>query len=127
MDLFGQFADGWNYSKARIDDAYRPGGILEKLPSKPSRDPALATLKREDIDLVVRGFLRNNLISFLPISLQVHEFEITRPQAEKALLENGGDVGRTIRALITPTFGGAESLDVQSSAQKSRVLIESFL
>lgn len=42
----------------------------------------------------------------------MHEFEITRPQAEKALLENGGDVGRTIRALITPTFSGTESLDV---------------
>ncbi|EKM82319.1 hypothetical protein AGABI1DRAFT_124801 [Agaricus bisporus var. burnettii JB137-S8] len=83
-EVIMNFVDGFNYVKARVEDAYRPGGILEKAPPKVPRDPALSTLKREDVDLVV------------------HEFEIPRAQAEKALLQNGGDVGRTIRALITP-------------------------
>jgi hypothetical protein len=46
--------DGLSYVKARVEDAYRPGGILEKAPPKAPRDPALSTLKREDVDLVVR-------------------------------------------------------------------------
>ncbi|KXN80966.1 hypothetical protein AN958_06529 [Leucoagaricus sp. SymC.cos] len=85
-EVIMNFVDGFSYVKAYVEDAYRAGGILEKPPAKAARDPALASLKREDIDLVV------------------HEFEITRAQAEKALVENGGDVGRTIRALITPTL-----------------------
>ncbi|KAF9450246.1 hypothetical protein P691DRAFT_665707 [Macrolepiota fuliginosa MF-IS2] len=84
-EVIMNFVDGFSYVKARVEEAYKPGGILEKAPPKPTRDPALAALKREDIDLIV------------------HEFEITRAQAEKALLENGGNVTKTIRALITPT------------------------
>ncbi|KAF5344167.1 hypothetical protein D9756_011406 [Leucocoprinus leucothites] len=94
-EVIMNFADGLSYVKARVEDAYRAGGILEKQPPKPPRDPRLAALKREDVDLVV------------------HEFEITRAQAEKALLENGGDVGRTIRALITPTF--SDNIGTESS------------
>ena len=30
------------------------------------------------------------------------EFEMTKPQAEKALLENGGDLIRALEALVTP-------------------------
>ncbi|KAJ3570231.1 hypothetical protein NP233_g4549 [Leucocoprinus birnbaumii] len=92
-EVIMNFVDGYSYVKARLEDAYRAGGILEKPPAKAPRDPSLASLKREDVDLVV------------------HEFEITRAQAEKALLENGGDLGRTIRALITPTFSDNTGLE----------------
>jgi len=32
--------------------------------------------------------------------LQVHEFEITKAQAEKVLSENGGDVMKALNALV---------------------------
>jgi hypothetical protein len=35
-------------------------------------------------------------------SIQVHEFEISRGQAEKALVENGGDISKTLQALVNP-------------------------
>jgi len=43
----------------------------------------LPPLKREDIDVIV------------------HEFEISRIQAEKVLVENGVDLGKALRALVS--------------------------
>jgi hypothetical protein len=37
-----------------MDEAYRPGGILEKAATKPVKDSSLPALKREDIDIIVR-------------------------------------------------------------------------
>ncbi|KAG5636283.1 hypothetical protein H0H81_008538 [Sphagnurus paluster] len=82
-EVIMNFADGFSYSKGKMEEAFRPGGLLEKAaPAKAAKDPAVAALKRDDIDLVV------------------HEFEIPRAQAEKALVENGGDLEKTLRALV---------------------------
>ncbi|KAG5338803.1 hypothetical protein C0989_006187 [Termitomyces sp. Mn162] len=79
-----QFADGFSYSKGRMEEAFRAGGLLDKAPTKAAKDPAIATLKRDDVDLII------------------HEFEITRPQAEKVLVENGGDLAKTLLVLVNP-------------------------
>jgi len=79
-----QFSDGFSYVKGKMEEAFRAGGLLDKTPAKAVKDPAIAALKREDIDLILR------------------EFEFVRPQAEKALAENGGDVRKTLIALVTP-------------------------
>ncbi|KJA24298.1 hypothetical protein HYPSUDRAFT_136646 [Hypholoma sublateritium FD-334 SS-4] len=81
-EVIVNYADGFAYSKHKMEEAFRPGGFLEKVAPKPpaaSRDP----LKREDVDLIV------------------HEFEISRAQAEKVLSENGSDVVKALNALIT--------------------------
>ena len=49
-----QYADGFAYNKAKLEEAFRTGGFLEKPPAKVAKDPAIASLKKEDIDLVVR-------------------------------------------------------------------------
>ncbi|KAG6873788.1 hypothetical protein C0995_011013 [Termitomyces sp. Mi166 len=67
-----------------MEEAFRAGGLLDKAPAKATKDPAIAGLKREDVDLII------------------HEFEIARPQAEKVLAENGGDLAKTLLALVTP-------------------------
>jgi hypothetical protein len=88
-----------------MDEAYRPGGILEKAPTKPVKDPSAPALKREDIDIIVRCCFRVFLVvhkMYTGSATQVHEFEIPRVQAEKALAENGGDLEKTLRSLITP-------------------------
>ncbi|KAG6812410.1 hypothetical protein H0H92_002986 [Tricholoma furcatifolium] len=78
----GHFADGFSYSKGKLEEAFRAGGILEKAPARAAKDPAIAALKKEDVDLIV------------------NELEIPRPEAEKALLENGGDLVKTLYALV---------------------------
>jgi len=83
-EVIMNYADGFSYSKGKMEEAFRPGGILEKAPAKAAKDHLVPVPKREDVDLIV------------------HEFEIPRGQAEKVLTENGGDVGKTLRALITP-------------------------
>jgi len=82
---FADGPEGFSYSKGRLEDAFRVGGVLEKAPTKPPKDPTAAHIaKREDVDLIV------------------HEFDLTRPQAEKALLEHGGNLEKTLQAMITP-------------------------
>ncbi|TFK72744.1 hypothetical protein BDN72DRAFT_762866 [Pluteus cervinus] len=81
---FSDGSEGFTYNKGKLEEAFRVGGILEKAPVKPPKDPAAAHIKREDIDLIV------------------HEFEVSRAQAEKALLEHSGNLEKTLEALITP-------------------------
>jgi NACalpha-BTF3-like transcription factor len=81
-EVIVSFADGFSYSKGKLEDAFRSGGILEKAPAKPPKETLGG--KREDVDIIV------------------NEFEITRPQAEKVLAAHGGDVSAALRALITP-------------------------
>lgn len=50
-----QFTDGFSYSKGKMEEAFRAGGVLDKAPPKTIKDPAVAALKREDIDLIVRA------------------------------------------------------------------------
>ncbi|KAH8106941.1 hypothetical protein BXZ70DRAFT_1003832 [Cristinia sonorae] len=81
-EVIVNFADGYAYSKGKLEEAFR-NGILDKPPVKPPKD-SVGPVKREDVDLIV------------------HELEITRSQAEKALHENGGNIVKTLQYLITP-------------------------
>ncbi|KDR73696.1 hypothetical protein GALMADRAFT_251497 [Galerina marginata CBS 339.88] len=86
-EVIMNYADGFAYSKHKLEEAFRAGGFLDKAPAKlpalaHAKDPNSPFPKREDVDLIV------------------HEFEISRVQAEKVLSENGGDVGKALRALV---------------------------
>ena len=48
-----QFADGMAYSKGKLEEAFRPGGILDKPVKQPKETFAV---KREDVDLIVRTY-----------------------------------------------------------------------
>ncbi|KAH7929651.1 hypothetical protein BV22DRAFT_1125568 [Leucogyrophana mollusca] len=78
-EVIANFHDGLSFSKGKLEDALRTVVFDRKAP-KSLKDPTV--VKREDIDVVV------------------NEFEITRTQAEKALGENGGDLTKTLRALV---------------------------
>ncbi|PPQ91419.1 hypothetical protein CVT25_014307 [Psilocybe cyanescens] len=88
-EVIVNYADGFAYSKHKLEEAFRSGGFLDKPAAKSpasltnAKDPSTPAPKREDIDLIV------------------HEFEIPRMQAEKALSENDLDIGKTLRALIS--------------------------
>lgn len=93
-----QYADGYAYSKSKFDDGLRI--VLADKPAKPAKTHS--NVKKEDVDLIVRY---HGSLSFLRplISLsKVSELEIPRAQAERALADNGGDLAKTLRALITP-------------------------
>jgi hypothetical protein len=98
--IVSQFHDGFAYSKGKMEEVFR-SGLFDKQPTKPMKEIGLA--KREDVDLIVTAILTFEYGSTLIIlSTQVHELEIPRAQAEKALTENGGDLEKALRALITP-------------------------
>ena len=51
-----QYGDGFAYSKYKLEEAFRTGGLLDKPTTKPlaaagKSDPSL---KKEDIDIIVR-------------------------------------------------------------------------
>lgn len=52
MNYLLQFADGFAYSKGKMEEAFR-SGLFDKQPqpTKPTKEIALA--KREDVDLIV--------------------------------------------------------------------------
>ncbi|KAF8969586.1 hypothetical protein BDZ97DRAFT_1794061 [Flammula alnicola] len=89
-EVIMNYVDGFAYSKHKMEEAFRPGGFLEKAAAKSpaalahAKDPAMPAPKREDVDLIV------------------HEFEISRAQAEKVLSENGADVVKALNALVAP-------------------------
>ncbi|KAF9643419.1 hypothetical protein BDM02DRAFT_3123487 [Thelephora ganbajun] len=85
-DVIAAFADGHSYSKNKMDEILR-SGALDKLP--PRQKESHPHVKREDVELIV------------------HELEIPKSQAEKALNEVGGDVSKALKALVTPkkSFG----------------------
>lgn len=94
-----QYADGFAYSKSKFDEGLRV--IIAEKPTKPAKTQS--GLKKEDIDLIVRFFKRVDWFSSLiTTSSKVSELEMPRAQAEKALLENDGDITKTLQALITP-------------------------
>ncbi|GJE87035.1 hypothetical protein PsYK624_031180 [Phanerochaete sordida] len=78
-EVIVQFADGMAYSKGKLEEAYKAGGLLEKPYKAPKETNAV---KREDIDLIV------------------HELEIPRTIAEKALVANDGDIEKTLLQLV---------------------------
>jgi len=90
-EVIVNYADGFAYSKHKMEEAFRAGGFLDKPPAKSphcaptaTKDAALPPPKREDIDLII------------------HEFEITRGEAERVLSENGGDLTKALTSLVTP-------------------------
>lgn len=74
-EVIVNFADGYSYSKGKMEEAFR-SGLMDK-PSPKAGKEAHA-FKREDVDLLV------------------HELEIPRAQAEKMLAANKGDVAKTL-------------------------------
>jgi len=89
-----------------MDDIMR-SGALDKLP--PRQKETHPHVKREDVELIVG---RTDGRALLGIGrtdrderIQVHELEIPKSQAEKALNEAGGDVSKALKALVTPKKG----------------------
>jgi len=80
-EVIVNFQDGFAYSKGKMEEVFR-SGLFDKPPTKSVKETTSA--KREDIDLIV------------------HQLEILRAQAEKALIEKGGNLEQALRALITP-------------------------
>jgi NACalpha-BTF3-like transcription factor len=105
--LLTQFNDGFSYSKGKLDAAYI--SLVEKQPLKQPPSKEAASLKKDDIDLVVRVINTIGLkppVTFIAYPCkQAHEFELTRAEAEKALLENDKDVIKTLKALVTVRSG----------------------
>ncbi|KAG1728607.1 uncharacterized protein EDB91DRAFT_1253379 [Suillus paluster] len=77
-EVLATFNDGYQYSKTKLEESLRQ--LMTLKPAKSSKDTA--ALKREDVDLIV------------------NELGIPRSHAEKALLESGGDLEKTLRALV---------------------------
>ena len=104
-----QFADGHSYSKNKMDEILR-SGALDKLP--PRQKENHPHVKREDVELIVSRKLERADSNEELTQTQVHELEIPKSQAEKALNEAGGDVLRALKMLITPKkdFGSEKPL-----------------
>ncbi|KAF8635478.1 hypothetical protein AX17_003868 [Amanita inopinata Kibby_2008] len=83
-EIIINFIDGLSYSKGKLEEAFRPGGILEKAPPKPQKELLPVSVKKEDVDIIV------------------NEFEIPRHRAEKVLVEHDGDIGKALRSLLKP-------------------------
>ncbi|KAK7040826.1 hypothetical protein VNI00_009422 [Paramarasmius palmivorus] len=81
-EVIMNFGDGFSYVKGKLDEAYI-AVVTEKEKEKKPKE-VITGLKKEDVDLLM------------------NEFEISRPQAEKALAANDKDVTKTIHALIKP-------------------------
>ncbi|THV03931.1 hypothetical protein K435DRAFT_774590 [Dendrothele bispora CBS 962.96] len=79
-EVIMNFNDGFSYSKGKLDAAYL--SLIEKSPAKQIVSKEAASLKKEDVDLIV------------------NEFEISRTEAEKALLENEKDLAKTLKSLV---------------------------
>jgi len=82
-EVIVNFADGYAYSKGKLEEAFR-SGIFDKPPPKVSKETYNA--KKEDVDLIVS------------------ELEIPRIDAERALHENQGDVVKALLLLMTPVM-----------------------
>jgi len=79
-EVIANFADGHSYSKGKMEEIFR-SGVFDKPPSKPKE---VLHMKRDDLDLIV------------------HELEITRAEAEKALANTNGDIAKALALLIEP-------------------------
>ena len=91
-----------------MDEILR-SGALDKLP--PRQKESHPHAKREDVELIVSSKLEwadGNPLERGTDSghrTQVHELEIPKSQAEKALNEAGGDTSRALKTLVTPKKG----------------------
>ncbi|KAG9318739.1 hypothetical protein JVU11DRAFT_838 [Chiua virens] len=78
-EVIAQFSDGLSYSKTKLDASLREL-VLDRKPAKSIKGQVV--VKKDDVDFIVK------------------EFDISPAQGEKALSENGGDLDKTLRALI---------------------------
>jgi len=79
-EVIVNFADGYSYSKGKMEEIFRNGFLTQPALKKPQQ---ITSAKRtEDVDLLV------------------HELEITRHRAEKLLAENDNDVRRALQSWI---------------------------
>ncbi|KAJ7143121.1 hypothetical protein C8R43DRAFT_1015645 [Mycena crocata] len=86
-EVIMNYGDGFSYVKATMQDAFRPGGILDKPPTvlhavAPLTKAQRESIRRDDVDLIV------------------NEFEIPKAQAERVLVEHKGNVTDALRALV---------------------------
>lgn len=96
-----QFIDGFSYSKGKLEEAFRPGGFLEKAPPKPHKEALPSFVKKEDVEIIVRSLIPSRLMRAYLLT-QIHEFEIPRQKAEKILVDHEGDIEKALRVLIKP-------------------------
>ncbi|KAJ7436204.1 hypothetical protein FB451DRAFT_1108886 [Mycena latifolia] len=85
-EVIMNYSDGFSYVKAAMQEAFRPGGILDKPPAvlhaaQPLTKLQRDTIRREDIDVIVS------------------EFEIPKAQAERVLLDHKGNLKDALRTL----------------------------
>ncbi|KAK7038229.1 hypothetical protein R3P38DRAFT_3182328 [Favolaschia claudopus] len=85
-EVIMNYNDGFSYVKAAMQDAFRPGGILDKPPTV-IRPPPLTKAQKD-------------MIRKEDVKLIVSEFEIPDAQAERVLLEHKGNVADALRALV---------------------------
>ncbi|KAG8937294.1 hypothetical protein FRC03_002735 [Tulasnella sp. 419] len=81
-EVIHSFQDGLSYSKARMDEALLSGILERPTPAHTAKDTVKP--KKDDIDVIVS------------------EMELSRTQAEKLLVQHGGDLNKALRALIFP-------------------------
>ncbi|KAJ7706918.1 hypothetical protein B0H17DRAFT_918543 [Mycena rosella] len=86
-EVIMNYGDGFSYVKATMQEAFRPGGILDKPPAvlhatSPLTKAQRESVRREDVDLLVS------------------EFEIPKAQAERVLVEHKGNVTDALRTLV---------------------------
>ena len=88
-----------------MDEILR-SGALDKLP--PRHKEHHPHVKREDVELIVSTRADAHSLeggTDCNRRIQVHELEISKSQAEKALHESEGDVSKALKALVTPKEG----------------------
>ncbi|KAJ6622888.1 hypothetical protein B0H10DRAFT_2213920 [Mycena sp. CBHHK59/15] len=86
-EVIMNYGDGFSYVKAAMQDAFRPGALLDKGPAVqhaavPLTKAQRETIRREDVELIVS------------------EFEIPKAQAERVLAEHKGNVADALRSLV---------------------------
>jgi len=82
-EVIANFQDGFSYSKKRLEEAFLSGAF--DAPAKKVKTPTSPSdIKPESIDIIM------------------HELEIPRQQAIKALTDTKGDLSAALKALITP-------------------------
>lgn len=78
-EVIASFADGLSYSKTKLEELYRAGFF----DPKPKKKPVAHPHKKEDVEFLMR------------------EFELSKVAAEKALLQNDGDLDRSVNYLMS--------------------------
>jgi len=76
--VIANFADGLSYSKTKLEELFRAGFFEPKFKKK----AAVPSQKKEDVEFLMK------------------EFEVSKAVAEKALIQNEGDLDRAVNFMI---------------------------